>query len=345
MLENSTAGLYMLDPARDVTVTREEDHQHVLARYPVTQRTPRRVAVELTWCTVASGKHKGTRAIEVRLDGHRTGELTRAMSDRYTPFVEAVTTAGLRPGCEATISSGDRGLQIQLHLPPGDAPLPNPRPLRPTPAQSASAWTSPPPRPTPSPAGTARFPTPAPYAAPTPGYRPHIPGYPVTAPTTLPTAPAPRKKSKKVPVAFAGTVIGMVGLITGITTSGDDTPEMNPVALATSTTAAPTTTLPPRPTTTPPRPTTPKPTPRPTTTTEPKPTTTPPPPPPPPPKPRPTPEQDCNPNYTPCVPNDPVDVDCAGGSGNGPSYVEGPVEVIGQDVYDLDRDNDGEGCE
>lgn len=53
----------------------------------------------------------------------------------------------------------------------------------------------------------------------------------------------------------------------------------------------------------------------------------------------------CNPNYSPCVPNDPVDVDCKGGGGNGPSYVQGPVTVIGTDVYDLDRDGDGIGCE
>jgi hypothetical protein len=39
------------------------------------------------------------------------------------------------------------------------------------------------------------------------------------------------------------------------------------------------------------------------------------------------------------------DVDCAGGSGNGPSYVSGPVQVIGPDVYDLDRDGDGIACD
>ncbi len=53
----------------------------------------------------------------------------------------------------------------------------------------------------------------------------------------------------------------------------------------------------------------------------------------------------CNPNYTPCVPDDPVDVDCAGGSGNGPSYVTGPVLVVGKDVYGLDADHNGVGCE
>lgn len=53
----------------------------------------------------------------------------------------------------------------------------------------------------------------------------------------------------------------------------------------------------------------------------------------------------CDPNYAgACVPIA-SDVDCAGGSGNGPAYVRGPVRVAGQDIYGLDRDNDGIGCE
>ena len=52
----------------------------------------------------------------------------------------------------------------------------------------------------------------------------------------------------------------------------------------------------------------------------------------------------CDPNYTPCVPIA-SDVDCAGGSGNGPAYVDGPVTVIGDDIYKLDNDGDGTGCE
>lgn len=56
-------------------------------------------------------------------------------------------------------------------------------------------------------------------------------------------------------------------------------------------------------------------------------------------------DADCDPNYSgACVPIA-SDVDCAGGSGNGPAYVQGPVTVIGRDIYDLDRDNDGIGCE
>ena len=53
----------------------------------------------------------------------------------------------------------------------------------------------------------------------------------------------------------------------------------------------------------------------------------------------------CDPNYTgACVPIA-SDVDCAGGSGNGPAYVQGPVQVVGSDIYDLDRDGNGVGCE
>lgn len=53
---------------------------------------------------------------------------------------------------------------------------------------------------------------------------------------------------------------------------------------------------------------------------------------------------ECDPNYTSCVPIDPDDVDCAGGSGNGPSYFNGTATVIGIDIYDLDRDGDGIAC-
>ena len=53
----------------------------------------------------------------------------------------------------------------------------------------------------------------------------------------------------------------------------------------------------------------------------------------------------CDGNYSgACVPIA-SDVDCAGGTGNGPAYVQGPVWVVGSDVYDLDRDGDGIACD
>ncbi|MGW5055207.1 hypothetical protein [Actinokineospora sp. NPDC004072] len=270
MLENSPAGLHLLDPVVTVTVTGDEHHQPVLSRYPATPGLARRVAVELRWRT------PDRRTIEVLLDGARVGELTHALSDRYAPAIDPLLALGARPGCEATIVRGRRGLRLELHLP----------------------------------------------ATPQP-------------PTLAVPAPLPTKSKRgKVPLAFAGTVTAMVAVIATLATTGDDTPTAD-----TGTTI--TTTALPSPTT---RPTSTRPTPvRPTTTRPP--TTTPLAPEPteaPPPQ---TPDQDCNPNYTPCVPNDPVDVDCANGNGNGPSYVEGPVRVIGTDVYDLDRDKNGIGCQ
>lgn len=54
----------------------------------------------------------------------------------------------------------------------------------------------------------------------------------------------------------------------------------------------------------------------------------------------------CDPNYAgACLDPNASDYDCAGGSGNGPSYVQGPVTVIGDDHYGLDSDGDGVACE
>jgi hypothetical protein len=53
----------------------------------------------------------------------------------------------------------------------------------------------------------------------------------------------------------------------------------------------------------------------------------------------------CDPNYSgACVPIA-SDVDCKPGSGNGPAYVYSRVTVIGTDIYGLDADNDGIGCD
>ena len=56
--------------------------------------------------------------------------------------------------------------------------------------------------------------------------------------------------------------------------------------------------------------------------------------------------QACHPSYKGvCLPPNGPDVDCAGGSGNGPLYAQGPFRVVGPDPYRLDRDKDGIACE
>lgn len=62
------------------------------------------------------------------------------------------------------------------------------------------------------------------------------------------------------------------------------------------------------------------------------------------PPPRPLVSSACTPGYSPCLPPA-SDYDCGGGSGNGPEYVDGTVQVTGSDPYDLDRDGNGIGCD
>ncbi len=53
----------------------------------------------------------------------------------------------------------------------------------------------------------------------------------------------------------------------------------------------------------------------------------------------------CHPSYKgACLDPNASDYDCVGGSGNGPKYT-GKVRVVGPDVFRLDADHDGWGCE
>jgi outer membrane biosynthesis protein TonB len=136
-------------------------------------------------------------------------------------------------------------------------------------------------------------------------------------------------------------ITGIFGDNTDSTTTNDATaaatsepsePEQVATPAETTTTTAPS-----------PSPTTPPPPPEPPPPPPPEPPPPPPPEPEPPPPPEPEPADECHPSYDPCVPIV-SDVDCEGGSGNGPVYT-GRVRVIGPDEYDLDRDGDGVGCE
>lgn len=302
MVENPSSGLVVVAAEVAVTVTREEHHQQVLGRYPVAPGGQRRVVVELGWCAIAAGKYRGEQAVEVRLDGQRVGELTWLMSQRYGDLVSGLLGQGARPGCEATVTRGARGLEIVLHLPRDPSAVPMP-PVAPAPSPTI-AWT--------------------------------------------PPIPAQRQNTFAAhkPAWIAGGVLGAIFLIVVAANSGTPT---TPTAADSSTTTTTTTTKTTTTTTAPPTTTT-------TTTTTvapaPPPVTQPPAPAPTtrevtqaPPPPPPAPAQECHPSYTPCVPIA-SDVDCEGGSGDGPAYVRGPIQVIGPDVYRLDgNDKDGIGCE
>lgn len=314
MVENSTAGLVMVGGDAPVTVTREEHHQDVLAGYAPAPGGERRVAVELTWCAIRSGKYKGQRAIEVRLDGRRAGELTYLMSQRYGPLVAHLNTHASRAGCEAVVTRDAKGLQLSLRL-PRDPDTVLMTPARPVATESPTVVIPP-----------VHHRAPAPAAAAENTFSKHKTGW------------------------FVAAAVIVVILLAAAIGDNDDDP--SPSTASNATTETSTTTYEPPPTTT-------------STTTI---TTTPPPPPPPTttvvqPPPAPATQQPpvtqqpppvtqeppaapsgCDPNYSGCVPIA-SDVDCAGGSGNGPAYAEGPVDVIGTDIYDLDRDGDGVACE
>ena len=57
------------------------------------------------------------------------------------------------------------------------------------------------------------------------------------------------------------------------------------------------------------------------------------------------PAKKCHPSYKgACLDPNASDYDCVGGRGNGPKYT-GKVRVVGPDVFRLDADHDGWGCE
>lgn len=55
--------------------------------------------------------------------------------------------------------------------------------------------------------------------------------------------------------------------------------------------------------------------------------------------------RECVAGYSRCLSPEASDYDCAGGSGDGPRYVSGPLRVTGTDVFGLDRDGDGVACD
>ena len=94
-------------------MTREEDHQDVLAGHHAPGLPPTSVTVELCSSTVSRGRYRGDYAVEVRLGGARVGELTATMSARYRHLVDLAGPVR----CRGVIDHGARGFQVDLRLP------------------------------------------------------------------------------------------------------------------------------------------------------------------------------------------------------------------------------------
>lgn len=113
-----TAGTVLLCGDRTCTVTREEDHQDVLAAYaPRKGQDVRAVVATLGFCTVDRGKHRGAEVIGVHLDGRRVGQLTKLMSERYEGVVRGFLAQGLRVTCEGFAFPTPKGVEVELRLP------------------------------------------------------------------------------------------------------------------------------------------------------------------------------------------------------------------------------------
>ncbi len=381
MIENLAHGLTLLDPHHAVVVTREEHHQGELSAYePVPDGPARRVAVELVPAPVTDGVHAGAPGVEVRLGGRRIGELTHLMAHQYGPFVQEVLNGGGRPGAVALVDRSRQGLQVELRLPhprrgAAPAPVPPPAPrsrlhrarvpllvggvvvalllaigwiggrdstLPTSPSAATNSAATVPAATTPSVIPTvipAVIPTVIPAAmipaATTPAAT--IPAGPPSSPTIAPPATSPSVVARSVPVPSrsAGHAVDGAGPARSSTSPRPATPKQVATTAATSEPVSTTAANPvsPTPKSATPSPATPSP-----ATPEPSP-------------PDPVTESGgCDANYIGCVPVD-SDVDCRGGSSNGPSHVTGAVRVTGGDIHGLGNDNnrdddgDGIGCD
>jgi len=141
-------------------------------------------------------------------------------------------------------------------------------------------------------------------------------------------------------------LVGLLVLVGVVASLASPTTTKQTTSTTAAAVAAPTSAAPLPPTTTMPPTTVPPTTARPTTTHPPTtaaPATHPPATKPPATKP---PARNCDPAYPDACLHDGIgDYDCAGGSGNGPNYVQGPIQVLSPDPFGLDSDHDGIGCE
>jgi hypothetical protein len=100
------------------TATKEENHQDTLRQFaPRNGDAFREVVATLCFCTITSGKHQGKEAIEVQLGGHRVGQLTRLMTERYEHVLRDLLGRGLHVTCEGRTLNTPKGVQVEIRLP------------------------------------------------------------------------------------------------------------------------------------------------------------------------------------------------------------------------------------
>lgn len=100
----------VLPHGKAIQVTGEEAHMEVLRTF-VLGIAPRHVAA-----TLHLVEQRGVELVEVHLDGHRVGILTKGMSEQTRDLVRFVQDAGKVPVCRAVLKGSDLRADVALHV-------------------------------------------------------------------------------------------------------------------------------------------------------------------------------------------------------------------------------------
>lgn len=104
-------GFTLLPPGSAIQVTKESDHIDVLSDYIPVSGTGQ---VLVTLHIIEAGVRKTWECIEVRLDGERVGELSKASSEKYTAAVRHFDDLGLSTVSRARIQGSSVAVEVVL---------------------------------------------------------------------------------------------------------------------------------------------------------------------------------------------------------------------------------------
>ena len=106
-------GWGLIPYGKPIQVTKESDHFDVLQDYvPESGKGP----LFVTLHKANLGAKNVRVGVEVRLDGERIGELTKASSEKLLPAIEHLDAQGLDTVCYATIQGSAIAAEVTLHL-------------------------------------------------------------------------------------------------------------------------------------------------------------------------------------------------------------------------------------
>ena len=105
----------VLPPGAAIQVTGEENHMDVLTRYLADRERHLAVTLHLVE-EQKTERSQPYRAVEVRLDGHRVGVLTKAMSEKLADLVAYVNDRNLLPVSRAVLKGSPLRAELVLYV-------------------------------------------------------------------------------------------------------------------------------------------------------------------------------------------------------------------------------------